>query len=244
MNTNSATEELIKKLEKKIIEHSNLIEQLQSNQKKLEEQNRQLQETIQNFVTPISPLQSDQDKFKNFIAGNYLQLEEWIGKKKWQLLYKATRDGFRASDFHSKCDNKGPTVVIITSGNGCIFGGYTPLSWTSPSTPERCLDFSDKSFIFALKNFSSEKPLKFGLEKDGIAIVCNQNSGPVFGGGLRTKSGGSCDISVCDESDHKDSSHFGFPSSYGGYDYLKGNKVFTGSERFRTKEIEVFQVSD
>jgi hypothetical protein len=29
------------------------------------------------------------------------------------LLYRASRDGFSASDFHKACDNKGPTLVII-----------------------------------------------------------------------------------------------------------------------------------
>ena len=44
------------------------------------------------------------------------------------LLYRASRDGWGASNFHSCCDNKGPTVTVIKSGN-CIFGGYTEHEW-------------------------------------------------------------------------------------------------------------------
>jgi len=38
-------------------------------------------------------------------------------------------DGWAASTFHSRCDNKGPTVTIIRVGGKYIFGGYTSLSW-------------------------------------------------------------------------------------------------------------------
>ena len=50
----------------------------------------------------------------------------------WHLLFRASRDGFKASTFHSKCDNKGPTVTIMKSG-GNIFGGFTKRAWESPS---------------------------------------------------------------------------------------------------------------
>ena len=50
----------------------------------------------------------------------------------WHLLFRASRDGFRASTFHSKCDSKGPTVTIVKSG-GNIFGGFTKRAWESPS---------------------------------------------------------------------------------------------------------------
>ena len=44
------------------------------------------------------------------------------------LLYRASRDGWGASNFHSCCDNKGPTVTVVKSGN-YIFGGYTEHEW-------------------------------------------------------------------------------------------------------------------
>jgi len=47
-----------------------------------------------------------------------------------KLLYRASRNGWAASNFHSCCDNKGPTVTVIKSGN-YIFGGYTDQSWES-----------------------------------------------------------------------------------------------------------------
>jgi hypothetical protein len=41
------------------------------------------------------------------------------------LIYKGTRDGFKASIFHQKCDGKGPTISIVQSDSDQIFGAYT-----------------------------------------------------------------------------------------------------------------------
>ena len=49
--------------------------------------------------------------------------------QKWNLIYRATQDGFEARDFHSKCDNKSDTLIVIKSTNGNIFGGYTVRNW-------------------------------------------------------------------------------------------------------------------
>ena len=53
------------------------------------------------------------------------------------LLYRASRNGWAASNFHSCCDNKGPTVTVIKYGN-YIFGGYTEQSWQSSSKRPFC----------------------------------------------------------------------------------------------------------
>lgn len=47
-----------------------------------------------------------------------------------RLLYRASRDGFAAECFHSRCDNKGPTLTIVKSGKN-VFGGFTEQSWKS-----------------------------------------------------------------------------------------------------------------
>ena len=47
------------------------------------------------------------------------------------LLYRASTDGYTPADFHRCCDNKGPTLVLIKSGE-YIFGGYASRSWESP----------------------------------------------------------------------------------------------------------------
>jgi len=61
-------------------------------------------------------------------------LKGWLPPLKgdWRLLFRASRDGFAVKTFHTKCDNQGPTLTIVKSGN-YIFGGFSELSWTSPS---------------------------------------------------------------------------------------------------------------
>ena len=59
------------------------------------------------------------------------KLNGWLPQyDKWHLLFRASRDGFTTQAFHTKCDNKGPTVTIVKSGNN-IFGGFTENSWKS-----------------------------------------------------------------------------------------------------------------
>jgi len=47
-----------------------------------------------------------------------------------ELIYSASRDGFEADQFHSKCDKNPNTFIIIQSTNGNLFGGYTEQSWS------------------------------------------------------------------------------------------------------------------
>ena len=51
-------------------------------------------------------------------------------QRRLRLLFRASQDGFMAETFHSKCDNKGPTITIVQSGDN-IFGGFTEESWGS-----------------------------------------------------------------------------------------------------------------
>ena len=57
-------------------------------------------------------------------------LKEWIGDNTMKLAYRASDHGYSGSSFHSYCDNvKGPTLIVIKSDKGWIFGGYTSQSW-------------------------------------------------------------------------------------------------------------------
>ena len=78
-------------------------------------------------------------------------LKAWLPEAmvgEWRLLFRASRDGFAASAFHSKCDNKGPTVTVVKSGAN-IFGGFTEKGWTSANSKfllQLIIIFSSKIF--------------------------------------------------------------------------------------------------
>ena len=81
------------------------------------------------------------------------QINKWIKEKvnknliKYELIFKMTVNGYNARDFHKYPDNKGPTLTIIQTKNDKIFGGFTPLSW---STNNNGKDKSKKTFLFSL----------------------------------------------------------------------------------------------
>ena len=61
---------------------------------------------------------------------NWLKNTPGVSNSDELLLYRASRDGWYSYNFHSCCDNKGPTVTVIESGDN-IFGGFTEQSWES-----------------------------------------------------------------------------------------------------------------
>ena len=65
------------------------------------------------------------------------KLREWCGDYKWKLLYRASEHGYTAESFHEYCDDKEPTLIVIKSSRGWIFGGYTTRSWKVVHPNER-----------------------------------------------------------------------------------------------------------
>ncbi len=62
---------------------------------------------------------------------NYLK--EWLGVYKWKLIYRSSKNGFTAKSFHKYCNYYSPTLVVIKSRDGWIFGGYTTQLWNGCS---------------------------------------------------------------------------------------------------------------
>ena len=85
-------------------------------------------EDVQSFFNPLySPFLRNTILFGNEYDD---KLREWIGDYKWRLLYRASEHGYTGKSFHEYCDDvKGPTLIVIKSSEGWIFGGYTTRSW-------------------------------------------------------------------------------------------------------------------
>lgn len=170
---------------------------------------------------------------------DYLKkIYEWSGMKKLQLIYRGSRDGSNAKEFHEKCDNQAPTLCLYKNEKGNIFGGYTTVQWTTPNGEKY---FSDKdSFMFTLSNIYGISPTKFPILNINRSIRINSNNGPTFGG--NPSNGGNPDLGVYSNY-MEDDSYSGFPESYS--DILnKGYSIFTGIEKshyFKIKEIEIFK---
>ena len=103
-----------------------------------------------------------------------INLINWINSKnqiKAKLLYRKSRDGDTFEIFHQLCDNKGPTITLIRSSEGFIFGGYNPLSWDNHSNWKE----DEQSFLFSL---TFEKI--FRKKKKSSSIYCSKLNGPWF----------------------------------------------------------------
>jgi hypothetical protein len=114
-------------------------------------------------------------------AYELIELFEFNHDKNFELLYRATRDGFGSKNFHSKCDGKSNTLTIFkTTGTSFIFGGYTTASWESCEPGKYKSD--PNAFLFSLTN-GDNKPCKLKIDKSdhAKAIYCGSNCGPSFG---------------------------------------------------------------
>jgi len=98
-----------------------------------------------------------------------------VSKKIGEVLFVATRDGDDSKQFHTVCDGQGPTVVIIETTTGNVFGGYTDASWDV----RRAYKKSTEAFLFRLR--PSEKTYKIISSKTAYAIYGHESYGPTFG---------------------------------------------------------------
>ncbi|GBC07287.1 hypothetical protein RclHR1_07360010 [Rhizophagus clarus] len=143
----------------------------------------------------------------------------------FNLLYRASKDGNTVGEFHTKCDNKGASIVIVKIANSeQIVGGYNPLYWDSISG---WLSTAD-SFIFSFTNRNNFQTAKVGHVTKGMYGVCC-SQGPTFGGGH--------DLNLTRDNTWRSNN----PHSYPKIDIPKGHNV-GGYNIFMVEDYEVFQV--
>jgi hypothetical protein len=115
--------------------------------------------------------------FASLIVADFPALFAQFRGKRFTLLWRGSRDGFGASDFHCRCDSHAPTLTLIQDTDGNIFGGFTPVQWESREYDKegsRALggnncykaDPSQKSFVFTLKNPHNLRARKFALKAE------------------------------------------------------------------------------
>ncbi|CAD6254068.1 unnamed protein product [Miscanthus lutarioriparius] len=105
--------------------------------------------------------------------------------------YKATVDGFSATDFHRRCDFKGPCVVVGYTDCGFRFGGFSPEGYRSTDDYYDTLDaflfyWLDDELALAAPAEATEAspPLPVVLPKvggSGAALFDYSRGGPQFG---------------------------------------------------------------
>ena len=212
---NKELKEEIKKLKEVNKKIKNELEELNKFKKEIEEEKEKNLYKLEN-----SSILKDKEKIK--MISNWIMPNRNI---KYTQIYKATRDGGTGKDFHRCCDNKTPTLTLIESTNGYIFGGYISIPWESPS--DWTYEGNDeKAFIFSVNN-----NLKFPIQNNSYVIYLHKDYGPDFGNN---------DIYLNSTNFlNGDSSCNCYKGSNG---YNAPPEKIAGGKKFRVKELEVYLV--
>jgi len=149
-------------------------------------------------------------------------------KLKMELFFRASRDGYDATSFHGKSDNKGPTLTVIKSGN-YIFGGYNPENWHQSSSY-----ISSGCWIYALDN-PQNFCCKF-MQNGSSGAYCGSGYGPTWGGGHDLHVNGS----MQSNSNYSSPNSFTQPAS--GFSGSFSNSTLAGSYNFTVSELEVWGI--
>lgn len=97
---------------------------------------------------------------------DYAFLRECLGHSPFimTLLYRGSIHGWWPRDFHSRCDNKGPTITLFRTDKDYRIGGYTRVSWQSPRD---IMMFRDNHlFTFDLTACKVKRSKRLSVEHD------------------------------------------------------------------------------
>ena len=188
---------------------------------------------IKLILNTLKQIENESNKIQFDNKSNNYQNNENITFK---LVYRATRDGDSAKEFHKRCDKIGPNIVLIKTDKNVRFGGFTNLNWGEEETQGEGTKEGDDdgkkndpdSFCFSL---NTKKIYYHNFEKEG-AILCSKINGPIFCDNIfainnnMLSKGGYCH--------KKDKSCF--------YGQVKDYEISGGNKNFKIKELEVFEI--
>jgi len=143
-----------------------------------------------------------------------------LSKKMGDVLYIASKDGDDILDFRTACGNLSPTLIIVESTNGTVFGGYTDVDWSSTG-----------------QWWSSSSPFLFRLRPSfaHYAITNTQYANWVTDSVIRFGS----DLRIVD------SALSNADSTVGAHSYdLDGYELNDGEQYFQAKEYIAVKVED
>ncbi len=150
----------------------------------------------------------------------------WIPWKfsKTELLFNSNTDGDSLAEFLKKSNGKYPTMVIIQTTKGGIFGGYTSKPWEQKKTTD------NDAFVFSLytkRKYSIRNPSKaFGLAN------IEKSFGVLVFGWIENA------IVICDNSTTNPQNYVGC----GTYDILSESELNNGEKYFTVKSFELFHL--
>ena len=209
------------------------IDLLKTEIKELEKENQNLKENFELYNKVFLPTEEIKRLKSINIDSHILKIYEInliekgvqknLKKKinKYTLLFRASRDGYRASNFHSKCDGKSNTVTLVETTTGRRFGGFTDAQWDQSSSYKT----GSNGFIFSLDNNEI-----YYNKNNQYNIYCYSSNGPSFGA--------ASDLYISDGCNSNNSGE----NSGDSYETNGKQYALAGSNNFIVRDYEVFQL--
>ena len=207
------------------------IKELNLKFEKLEKENKELAKKVDLLMTKneeknyySNQAQSNLFKESNIITSEStkLILSFLINKPvKTKLLYDSKIHGDTAKAFHSQCDGKNPSIYIVKTKNGFIFGGYLSVPWQSKNNYSK----DDDAFFFSI-NLKK----KYSFDNKNEVIYGNPGYGPVICGGIR--------MDICNNALTSENNFLELQKENQGSKY----EINGGSRKFYVQNYEVHQL--
>jgi len=215
-------DERISSLEKELSELK------KNNEKEIKEIRDEIMQLRNSFPLLKEECYLDIFKDSNILINNTDKklISGWIPWKlsKTELLFNSNTDGDSLAEFLKKSNGKYPTMVIIQTTKGGIFGGFTSKPWEQKKTTD------NDAFVFSLytkKKYSIRNPSKaFGLAN------IEKSFGVLVFGWIENA------IVICDNSTTNPQNYVGC----GTYDILSESELNNGEKYFTVKSFELFHL--
>ena len=225
MNKDLLIDELIVKVNKLEEENKNIKERLNLFEKYFAEEIK-----YKKFIEDLGMDTKIIDKKEDlqFIYNRLVNNDENLKQKKikYNLLYRATRDGDNSTSFHNRVDNKKSLLSIIKTNKGMKFGFYIeqPIKKTGNSEKD------NKSFIYSLnlKKIYNVKEGAYCFNDTTNFINLYNQPIAIENNCLNSNNSYTCTKSKADVS------FYGFEKDY---------ELNNGEQYFTVQEIETFQIS-
>jgi hypothetical protein len=153
-----------------------------------------------------------------------------LPNKSFTLLYRASRDGFTAAAFHSRCNGQAPLWIVIKSNTGFIATAYTSVAFNRTNGFVSAASGScwlnnledNNGRLSTLKALNTTHPQ--------YSIYDNANYGPTFGAGA--------DLHIPD----KCNSNKGYTTTPYSYAGLKNTTLFGNADNWTVTDMEIYLI--
>ena len=219
--------------EKDLNSRVNNLETIISEQNKkiilLEERIKKLEDIINKYEVKEKEMECEKEKQLISFSGTEIlnneskkMLLSWLPRKpnKITLLLNSNIDGDSTSTFMDKCNGKYPTLALIKTTKGNIFGGYTTQLWKQGKVQDR------NAFVFSI-----DKKKKYNIKNPEYAIGFENNYFWMFGYSYNTI--------VCRNNCTKTNDNYVDNKTY---DIPEQYELNGGESNFTVKNFEIYHI--